>query len=86
MEIGFLDLFSLLYVRADTVFIVFNQGVTITYMKQDYESTDNDPNSIIEIINCTDSGKKSIKQKVEENRFLDRMDFKWRQYHWTGMN
>lgn len=55
---------------------ILDQGVTITYMKQGYENTENDLNSIIDIINNNDFSKASIEQRLKEHRFFDMMDFK----------
>ncbi|RUT73365.1 hypothetical protein DLK05_13930 [Ancylomarina longa] len=55
---------------------ILDQGVTITYMKQGYENTENDLNSIIDIVNNSDFSKNSIEQGLKGHRFFDMMDFK----------
>ncbi len=55
---------------------ILDQGVTITYMKDGYTNTENDLETIIEIINNTDLSKNEIKVKLGKHRFNEFMDFK----------
>lgn len=55
---------------------ILDQGVTITYMKQGYENTENDLKTIIDIVNYKDFRKSSIEQGLKEHRFFDMMDFR----------
>ena len=57
-------------------FQILDQGVTITYMKDGYTNTENDLESIIEIINTTDLTKYEISNKLKKHRFNEFMDFK----------
>ena len=67
---------SLLFSVGFGFYNILDQGVTITYMKQGYENTENDLNTIIDIVNYDDFSKDSIKQLLKEYRFFDMMDFK----------
>jgi len=66
----------LLFTSGFGLYSILDQGVTITYMKQGYENTENDLNSIIDIVNFTDFSKESIEQRMKDHIFFDLMDFK----------
>lgn len=42
------------------LYCIVDQGVTITYMREGYEDTENDLNTIIGLLNDTDLSKKQI--------------------------
>ncbi len=53
---------------------ILDQGVTATYMKEGYTDTENDLETIIEIINTTDLSKYEISNKLKKHRFSEFMD------------
>ena len=65
----------LLTVSAFGVYSIIDQGVTITYMKDGYTSTENDLNTLIQIVNSKDLSKKEIKENFTGHRFYDIMEF-----------
>ena len=65
----------LLFVIGFAVYSIIDQGVTITYMRDGYENTENDLNSLIDIINTKDYSKESISKKLKSHRYFDTMDF-----------
>ncbi len=65
----------LLTVSAFGVYSIIDQGVTITYMKDGYTSTENDLNTLIQIVNSKDLSKKEIKENLTGHRFYDIMEF-----------
>jgi len=67
-------LILLLLVSAISLYSVIDQGVTITYMRDGYENTENDLNTISRIINETNRSKTQIKNLLEKSydkRFSD---------------
>jgi hypothetical protein len=65
----------LILVSVFGVYSIIDQGVTITYMKDGYTSTENDLNTLIQIVNSNDLSKKEIKEKLAGHRFYDIMEF-----------
>lgn len=55
---------------------IVDQGVTITYMKEGYTATEDDLETIIELINTTDLTKNEIKVKLKKHRPNEFMSFK----------
>lgn len=75
-RLGFwICLIILLFVSGFAFYSIIDQGVTITYMRDGYENTENDLNSLIDIINTKDYSKKSISEKLKSHRYFDTMDF-----------
>lgn len=66
----------LLSVSAFGLYSIIDQGVTITYMKEGYTITENDLNTLIQIVNSNKSTKKEIKDELTGHRFYDSMNFK----------
>lgn len=54
---------------------VVDQGVTITYMREGYSDTENDLETLIEVVNTTDLSKNEIKVKLKNHRLNEFMDF-----------
>ena len=54
---------------------VIDQGVTITYMREGYSETENDLETLIELVNTTDLSKNEIKVKLKNHRLNEFMDF-----------
>ncbi len=54
---------------------VVDQGVTITYMREGYSDTENDLETLIELVNTTDLTKNEIKVKLKNHRLNEFMDF-----------
>ena len=55
---------------------ILDQGVSMTYMKDGYTDTENDLETIIEIINRTDLTKNEINNQLKKHRLYEFMDFK----------
>jgi hypothetical protein len=68
-------LIILLLISGFSIYGIIDQGVTITYMKDGYESTENDLNSLILITNSKDFKKASIRENLKSYRFYDMIDF-----------
>jgi hypothetical protein len=66
----------LLLVSGFGLYSIIDQGVTITYMKEGYTSTENDLNTLIQIVNSNKTSKKEIKDELTGHKFYDSMDFK----------
>lgn len=54
---------------------VVDQGVTMTYMREGYSDTENDLETLIELVNTTDLTKNEIKVKLKNHRLNEYMDF-----------
>lgn len=65
----------LLSVSALGLYSIIDQGVTITYMKEGYTSTENDLSTVIQIVNSNKWSKKEIKDELMGHRFYDSLDF-----------
>jgi hypothetical protein len=68
-------LIILLLISGFAVYRIIDQGVTITYLRDGCENTENDLNSLIYIINAKDYSKNTIKQNLESHRYFDMIDF-----------
>jgi hypothetical protein len=56
-------------------YVIIDQGVTLTYVKDGYQETDNDLNTLMVLINETDFSKTSIKEKLQSHAMYEQMDF-----------
>lgn len=65
-----ISILTLLVVIVIGLYSIIDQGVTITYMKDGYTNTENDLNSLVEIINETNLTKSEIETKLKPHRFL----------------
>lgn len=70
-----ISILTLLVVIVFGLCSIIDQGVTITYMKDGYTNTENDLNSLVEIINETSLTKSEIETKLKTHRFFEFMDF-----------
>ena len=70
-----ISILTLLVVIVFGLYSIIDQGVTITYMKDGYTNTENDLNSLVEIINETNLTKSEIETKLKAHRFFEFMDF-----------
>ncbi len=57
------------------LYCIVDQGVSLTYMREGYEDTENDLNTLIEIINDTDMTKAQVEKKLKTHRLYEFMDF-----------
>lgn len=57
-------------------YTLLDQSVTIMYMKDGYEGTENDLKTLTELINETDLSKRQIESRIQEHRLIKLMDFK----------
>ena len=69
-------LIILLLLSGFSIYSIIDKGVTLTYMRDGYENTENDLNSLILIINAKDFKKASIRKNLKTHRFYNKMDFK----------
>jgi hypothetical protein len=75
-KIGFwLALSLLLAVMAIGVYSVLDQAVTLTYLRDEYNDTESDLNTLISLINDTDLTKTKIKEKLKRHNLFEFMDF-----------
>lgn len=70
-----ISILTLLIVTVIGLYSIIDQGVTITYMRDGYTNTENDLNSLVEIINETNLTKSEIETKLKTHRFIEFMDF-----------
>ncbi len=68
-------LITLLTISGFGIYSIIDQGITITRMRDGYENTENDLNSLILITNTKDFKKASIRENLKSHRFFDMMDF-----------
>ncbi len=71
-----ISILTLLIVTVIGLYSIIDQGVTITYMRDGYTNTENDLNSLVELINETNLTKSEIETKLKTHRFFEFMDFK----------
>jgi len=71
-----ISILTLLVVTAIGLYSIIDQGVTITYLRDGYTNTENDLNSMIELINETNLTKSEIETKLKTHRFIEFMDLK----------
>lgn len=57
-------------------YVLIDQSVSIMYLKAGYEGTENDLQTLTELINETDLSKSEIEKKLKEHRLIEFMDFK----------
>ena len=55
---------------------IIDQGVKITYMREGYTETENDLETLVELINTTDLSKQEIETKLKNHRLKEFMSFK----------
>jgi len=67
---------ALLLVLAIGLYSIIDQSVTITYMRDGYTNTENDLNSIIDLINETNLTKSEIGAKLKTHKNFEYMDLK----------
>ena len=63
-----ISILTLLVVTAIGLYSIIDQGVTITYMKDGYTNTENDLNSLVELINETNLTKSEIETKLKTHQ------------------
>ena len=63
-------------VTAFSVYSIIEQAVALTYQKEGYADTENDLDSLIEIINKTGLTKTQIQNELKDHRLYEYMDFK----------
>lgn len=57
------------------IYSIIDQSVTLTYMKEGYTNTENDLESILNIINKTDQSKEQIKKVLKTHKLYEYMNF-----------
>lgn len=57
------------------VYLIIDQAVTLTYMKEGYADTESDLETIIQIVGQTDQTKQEIHNVLKEHRLYEYMDF-----------
>lgn len=66
----------LLVVSVFAVYSIIDQAVTITYMQQGYTNTENDLNTLIQIVNNNGLSKKEVCDQLVASPILDSNDCK----------
>ncbi|MBL7850843.1 MAG: hypothetical protein JNN04_08080 [Cyclobacteriaceae bacterium] len=75
-KIAFWICFALLLATAAFGFYsILDQGVTITYMKDEFDDTDDALDEVIAIINNTDLSRQQIQTELLKIKDLDYVDF-----------
>ena len=68
---------SLLFITVVVAaYVLIDQSVTIMYMGDGYEATENDLKTLTLIINDTDLSKKQIVKSLDDHRLNEFMDFR----------
>ncbi|MEY4876036.1 MAG: hypothetical protein RL708_1185 [Bacteroidota bacterium] len=57
------------------IYSIIDQAVTITYMRDGYNKTENDLDNLTKIINETDFSKSQIKNVLQKDILFDAMNF-----------
>ena len=57
-------------------YVLIDQSMTIMYMRDGYEGTENDLKTLTKLINDTDLSKKQIENRLNDHRLNEFMDFK----------
>lgn len=65
----------LLFVSVFGVYSIIDQGVTLTYLRDNFTKTENDLNNLSKIINDTDLSKTEIKKVLRDHYLFEYMDF-----------
>ncbi len=71
----FVSLTLLVLVTAFSIYAIIDQSVTITYMNESYDDTDNDLNNLSKIINQTNFTKREIKNLLKQHKLFEYMNF-----------
>lgn len=66
---------ALILVTGIGLYSIIDQGVTLTYLNDGYENTNDDLNNLVVLINNTDLTKTSIKEKLKSHPMFEMMDF-----------
>ena len=68
---------SLLFITVVVAaYVLIDQSITIMYMRDGYEATENDLKTLTLIINDTDLSKKQIVKSLDDHRLNEFMDFR----------
>ena len=65
----------LLLAIAFGLYCIIDQSITITYMTEGYTRTENDLNTLIQIVTKQDLSKQKIKESLKGNKTYDIMEF-----------
>lgn len=66
---------TLLVVVGLSGYAILDQGVTITYMKQSYDDTDKDLDTLIEILNQAEVSKEQVIKLLDKHYLSEFIDF-----------
>ena len=81
-KIGFWICLTLLIgVTLFGLYSIIDQGVSLTYLRESYDDTDQDLDTIIELINETNLTKEQIKEKLKNHDLFEFMDFNQNEVH-----
>jgi len=67
---------TLILVISFGLYSIFDQGVTLTYMKEGYQETESDLDNLTKIINETDLTKGQISKTLSKHKLYKFMDFR----------
>ncbi len=65
----------LIFFTVFSLYLIIDQGATLTYQKEGYSDTEHDLDQLIEILSKTDLTKKEIKRELIDHKFYENMDF-----------
>ena len=68
-------LLCLVLVTAFGIYAILDQGISLTYLNDDYSKTESDLNSLCKIISKTDLAKTEIKDALNRHPLFEYMDF-----------
>ena len=67
---------TLIFVSVSMLYLIIDQGVSLTYIKEGYSDTEEDLSSLTKIINETDLSKEQIRASLTGRKDFELLDFK----------
>ena len=75
-KIGFwITLSLLILVTATGFYSVIDEAVSLGYLRDSYDDTESDMNTLVDLINETDLTKQQIREKLKGHNLFEFMDF-----------
>jgi len=62
-------------------YAVIDQAVSLTYLRDSYDDTESDMNTLVDLVNETDLTKQQIKEKLRGHNLFEYMDFNKNEIH-----
>jgi hypothetical protein len=66
---------TLIIILGISIYSILDQSVTLTYIEEGYQDTDNDLTDLIEIINKTDLSKKEIMDVLRQHKIHEHGEY-----------